>query len=65
MWKYWKGSEGNGVSITIVLLWEEVKEEKRRRGEEEKRRRGEEEKRRRESLFFRLTLRMIINKYVL
>ncbi|EEL74359.1 hypothetical protein bcere0027_42250 [Bacillus cereus AH676] len=37
MWKYWKGSEGNGVSITIVLLWEEVKEEKRRRGEEEKR----------------------------
>ncbi|MGH1272654.1 hypothetical protein ACQVWA_04135 [Bacillus cereus] len=54
MWKYWKGSEGNGVSITIVLLWEEVKEEeKRRRGEEEKRRRGEEEKRRRgESLFF-------------
>ncbi|WP_277561786.1 hypothetical protein [Bacillus cereus] len=42
MWKYWKGSEGNGVSITIVLLWEEVKEEKRRRGEEEKRRRGEE-----------------------
>ncbi|MCU5449450.1 hypothetical protein [Bacillus cereus] len=45
MWKYWKGSEGNGVSITIVLLWEEVKEEKRRRGEEEKRRRGEEEKR--------------------
>ncbi|HDR6634189.1 TPA: hypothetical protein QCV53_002455 [Bacillus cereus] len=57
MWKYWKGSEGNGVSITIVLLWEEVKEEKRRR--------GEEEKRRRESLFFRLTLRMIINKYVL
>jgi len=37
LWKYWKGSEGNGVSITIVLLWEEVKEEKRRRGEEEKR----------------------------
>ncbi|EEL26637.1 hypothetical protein bcere0018_42560 [Bacillus cereus Rock1-15] len=31
MWKYWKGSEGNGVSITIVLLWEEVKEEEKRK----------------------------------
>jgi len=30
LWKYWKGSEGKGVSITIVLLWEEVKEEEKR-----------------------------------